>query len=142
MAIEEEGVVEEEQRCDRHTGKKIAKTCKGVLDILGTLHVKKTDVEGVHFSVKMGRIEFFKEYNEVNRYQILEVVGKGSYGVVCSAIDTHTGEKVAIKKINDIFEHVSDTTRILREIKLLRFLKHRDIVEIKHILLQGHLCRF
>ncbi|MCO5585554.1 hypothetical protein L7F22_039487 [Adiantum nelumboides] len=83
----------------------------------------------------MGRIEFFKEYSEANRYQILEVVGKGSYGVVCSAIDTHTGEKVAIKKINDIFEHVSDATRILREIKLLRFLKHPDIVEIKHILL-------
>ncbi|MCO5587095.1 hypothetical protein L7F22_041041 [Adiantum nelumboides] len=83
----------------------------------------------------MGRIEFFKEYSEVNRYQILEVVGKGSYGVVCSAIDTHTGEKVAIRKINDIFEHVSDATRILREIKFLRFSKHCDIVEIKHILL-------
>ncbi|KAI5082010.1 hypothetical protein GOP47_0001753 [Adiantum capillus-veneris] len=83
----------------------------------------------------MGRIEFFKEYSEANRYQILEVIGKGSYGVVCSAIDTHTGEKVAIKKINDIFDHVSDATRILREIKLLRFLKHPDIVEIKHILL-------
>lgn len=26
-------------------------------------------------------------------------IGKGSYGVVCAAIDTHTGEKVAIKKI-------------------------------------------
>jgi len=63
------------------------------------------------------------------------VIGKGSYGVVCSAVDTHTGEKVAIKKINDVFEHVSDATRILREIKLLRLLRHPDIVEIKHIML-------
>nr|XP_017248037.1 PREDICTED: mitogen-activated protein kinase 9-like isoform X3 [Daucus carota subsp. sativus] len=79
--------------------------------------------------------EFFTEYGEANRYQIQEVVGKGSYGVVGSAVDTHTGERVAIKKINDVFDHVSDATRILREIKLLRLLKHPDIVEIKHIML-------
>ena len=79
-------------------------------------------------------VEFFTEYGEASRYKIQEVIGKGSYGVVCSAIDTHTGEKVAIKK-NDIFEHISDATRILREIKLLRLLWHPDIVEIKHIML-------
>ncbi|XP_027919222.1 mitogen-activated protein kinase 15-like isoform X1 [Vigna unguiculata] len=80
-------------------------------------------------------VDFFTEYGEGSRYRIEEVIGKGSYGVVCSAYDTRTGEKVAIKKINDIFEHVSDATRILREIKLLRLLRHPDIVEIKHILL-------
>ncbi|KAG8075743.1 hypothetical protein GUJ93_ZPchr0006g44678 [Zizania palustris] len=47
----------------------------------------------------------------------------------------HTGEKVAIKKIHNIFEHISDAARILREIKLLRLLRHPDIVEIKHIML-------
>ncbi|KAG9147322.1 hypothetical protein Leryth_020575 [Lithospermum erythrorhizon] len=80
-------------------------------------------------------VDFFTEYGEGSRYRIEEVIGKGSYGIVCSAYDTHLGEKVAIKKINDIFEHVSDATRILREIKLLRLLRHPDIVEIKHILL-------
>lgn len=45
------------------------------------------------------------------------------------------GEKVAIKKITNVFDHVSDATRILREIKLLRLLRHPDIVEIKHIML-------
>ncbi|KAJ7942999.1 Mitogen-activated protein kinase [Quillaja saponaria] len=79
--------------------------------------------------------DFFTEYGEASQYEIQEVVGKGSYGVVASAVDTHTGEKVAIKKMNDVFEHVSDATRILREIKLLRLLRHPDIVEIKHIML-------
>ncbi|KAF8022571.1 hypothetical protein BT93_F0167 [Corymbia citriodora subsp. variegata] len=79
--------------------------------------------------------DFFTEYGEASQYQIQEVIGKGSYGVVGSAIDTHTGERVAIKKINDVFEHVSDATRILREIKLLRLLRHPDVVEIKHIML-------
>ncbi|KAG8386490.1 hypothetical protein BUALT_Bualt03G0154000 [Buddleja alternifolia] len=80
-------------------------------------------------------LEFFTEYGDANRYKILEIIGKGSYGVVCAAIDTHTGEKVAIKKITDIFEHMSDAIRILREIKLLRLLRHPDIVEIKRIML-------
>ncbi|CAN0871605.1 Mitogen-activated protein kinase 17 [Linum grandiflorum] len=79
--------------------------------------------------------EFFTEYGEASQYDIQEVVGKGSYGIVASAIDTHTGDRVAIKKMNNIFEHVSDATRILREIKLLRLLRHPDIVEIKHIML-------
>ncbi|KAI3753623.1 hypothetical protein L2E82_25682 [Cichorium intybus] len=80
-------------------------------------------------------IEFFTEYGESNRYKILEIIGKGSYGVVCAAVDTQTGEKVAIKKITNIFEHSSDAIRILREIKLLRLLRHPDIVEIKRIML-------
>mmetsp|Transcript_711 Transcript_711/g.1479 ORF Transcript_711/g.1479 Transcript_711/m.1479 type:complete len:572 (-) Transcript_711:660-2375(-) len=83
----------------------------------------------------MNQGEFFTEYGEMSRYTIHEVVGKGSYGVVCSATDNISQEKVAIKKITDVFEHVSDATRILREIKLLRHLRHPDIVEIKHIML-------
>ncbi|KAI9075903.1 hypothetical protein K1719_042183 [Acacia pycnantha] len=78
---------------------------------------------------------FFTEYGDANRYKLLEVIGKGSYGVVCAAIDTHTGEKVAIKKIHDVFDHASDAIRILREVKLLRLLRHPDIVEIKRIML-------
>ena len=73
---------------------------------------------------------------ESQRYKLTEVIGKGSYGVVASAVDQFNhGEKVAIKKITNVFDHVSDGTRILREIKLLRLLRHPDIVEIKHIML-------
>ncbi|KAJ7563592.1 hypothetical protein O6H91_03G116200 [Diphasiastrum complanatum] len=83
----------------------------------------------------MTAMDFLSELSEANRFKIDEIIGKGSYGVVCSATDTHTGEKVAIKKISDIFEYVSDASRILREIKLLRMLNHPDIVKVKHILL-------
>ncbi|CAL9170661.1 unnamed protein product [Musa hybrid cultivar] len=80
-------------------------------------------------------MDFFPDYGDFNRYIVQEVIGKGSYGLVCSAIDTHNGEKVAIKKIHDVFEHISDAARILREIKLVRLLRHPDIVDIKHIML-------
>ncbi|CAM0953548.1 unnamed protein product [Alopecurus aequalis] len=82
-----------------------------------------------------GDVDFFTEYGDANRYRILEVIGKGSYGVVCSALDLQTRQKVAIKKIHSIFDHVSDAARILREIKLLRLLRHPDVVDIKHIML-------
>ncbi|KAK6127700.1 hypothetical protein DH2020_038540 [Rehmannia glutinosa] len=79
--------------------------------------------------------DFFTEYEAENRYQIQEVIGKGISGIVCSAVDIHTGERVAIKKITDVFKLVPDATQILREIKLLRLLRHPDIVELKHIVL-------
>ncbi|KAL6848714.1 hypothetical protein ACP4OV_021297 [Aristida adscensionis] len=88
-----------------------------------------------HMDPSKKESDFFTEYGEASRYKVSEVIGKGSYGVVAAAVDTHTGERVAIKKIVDVFDHVSDATRILREIKLLRLLRHPDIVEIKHIML-------
>ncbi|KAK9025554.1 hypothetical protein V6N11_038418 [Hibiscus sabdariffa] len=45
-------------------------------------------------------IEFFTEYGEANMHKTLEVIRKGSYGVVCAALDMHTGEIVAIYKEN------------------------------------------
>ncbi|GLI68752.1 hypothetical protein VaNZ11_013244 [Volvox africanus] len=78
---------------------------------------------------------FLNGYNETKRYTVMNLIGKGSYGVVCSAKDNLTGEVVAIKKIQNVFDNVADAHRILREITLLRLLKHPDIVEIKHIML-------
>ena len=78
---------------------------------------------------------FSFDYGDPNRYIIKELIGKGSYGVVCSAYDTKNKENVAIKCITDVFEHMSDAVRIMREIKLLRLLKHPDIVAIKDIVL-------
>lgn len=53
----------------------------------------------------------------------------------CPSILFLCREKVAIKKIQNVFDNVADATRILREIKLLRLLKQPDVVEVKHILL-------
>lgn len=36
-------------------------------------------------------------------YTPIKAIGRGAYGVVCSAIDNRTGEKVAIKKIINAF---------------------------------------
>jgi len=43
-------------------------------------------------------------------------MGGGAYGVVCSALDTSTGEKVAIKKIPNAFDDLIDAKRIYRSV--------------------------
>ena len=67
------------------------------------------------------------------RYQILETLGSGAYGVVVSAQDSQTGETVAIKKIEKAFEHSTYTKRTLRELKIMRLLEHENIIRIKNI---------
>ena len=67
------------------------------------------------------------------RYDILDTVGSGAYGVVVSARDTETGEMVAIKKIEKAFEHPTFTKRTLRELKILRLMHHENIIGIKTI---------
>ena len=48
--------------------------------------------------------------------------------MVVLATDTDTNKKVAIKKINTLFNDLVDAKRILREIKLLRHFKHENII--------------
>lgn len=77
----------------------------------------------------------YQQFNIDRRYVNLTPCGDGSYGFVCSADDTVTGQKVAIKKITDVFIDLIDAKRILREIKLLRhFNAHENIVSILDIM--------
>ncbi|XRB21136.1 mitogen-activated protein kinase [Pseudoscourfieldia marina] len=69
-----------------------------------------------------------------NHYTPIKPIGKGAYGVVCSAKNALSGEKVAIKKITNAFENVTDSRRTLREITLLRYLKHENIIAVRDIL--------
>lgn len=64
------------------------------------------------------------------KYAPLKPLGRGAYGVVCSALNKTTDKKVAIKKIPKAFEDVVDAKRILREIKLLRHFRHENIVSL------------
>merc|ERR1712072_1010501 len=61
------------------------------------------------------------------RYQPIKPVGKGAYGLVCSAQDLTTGKKVAIKKVPRAFDDIVDGKRILREIKLMKFCNHENV---------------
>ncbi|XP_050258046.1 mitogen-activated protein kinase homolog D5-like isoform X2 [Quercus robur] len=53
-------------------------------------------------------------------------IGKGAYGIVCSALNSETNEHVALKKIANAFDNKIDAKRTLREIKLLRHMDHEN----------------
>ena len=54
---------------------------------------------------------------------------------MAQAIQLSTGKRVAIKKMDNIFEDEIDCKRILREITLLRKLRHPCVVELIEICL-------
>lgn len=69
------------------------------------------------------------------KFKFLKQIGQGAYGVVCSCKDTSKDQsdefyKVAIKKVPNAFEDLIDAKRILREIKLLKFFNHENIVTL------------
>ncbi|KAK6892232.1 Extracellular signal-regulated kinase 1 [Candida tropicalis] len=68
-------------------------------------------------------------FNVSDHYQILEIVGEGAYGIVCSAIHKPSNQKVAIKKIEP-FERSMLCLRTLRELKLLKHFNHENIISI------------
>ena len=67
----------------------------------------------------------------LSNYDKLKSIGSGTYGVVYKARDTRSNEWVALKRIytEEADEGVSATT--LREVALLKQLKHRNIVALK-----------
>ena len=68
------------------------------------------------------------------RYTVVDAVGQGAYGIVCAAKDEKTGSMVAIKKITNAFEHHTFAKRTLREITLMRMMKHENIINLMTIL--------
>jgi len=71
------------------------------------------------------------------RYQIIEPMSNGAYGVVCSAMDGLAGEMVAVKKLEGVFEHITITKRTLRELRILRHLQHENLMQVKNIFIAG-----
>nr|XP_054508777.1 serine/threonine-protein kinase PAK 3-like [Agelaius phoeniceus] len=59
-------------------------------------------------------------------YTELETIGKGGFGTVCMAVETATGEEVAIKKISLLQESGSELC--LNEIQVMRGNKHANLV--------------
>lgn len=67
------------------------------------------------------------------KYQLLEKIGEGAYGVVYKSKDKWTNEIVAIKKIflHDNEEDIS--SKSIREIAILKELRHNNIVLLKDV---------
>lgn len=92
----------------------------------GSIDVRRRRTPYAAHSFKAGSHTFTVD----TKYSLIRVIGSGAYGVVISAQDTSTNTKVAIKMVPRAFHDEIDAKRILREIKLLKHLKHENIIGI------------
>jgi serine/threonine protein kinase/formylglycine-generating enzyme required for sulfatase activity len=70
----------------------------------------------------------FEDVRVAERYALEGPLGRGAYGVVWAAVDTHTGQRVAIKHL--LREHLRSERaqrRLAREAEILRALRHPNI---------------
>jgi len=80
----------------------------------------------------------FKSGEQFISYQYLtpqKIIGEGSYASVCSAMDTRTKKKYAIKKNRNAFVNIGDAKRILRELKLMyHFRDHPNLMSVVDVI--------
>jgi len=68
------------------------------------------------------------------RYKDLKLIGAGAYSVVARATDQVTGERVAIKRIGEVFYDALEAKKVLREIRLLRDFHHNNIIQLRELI--------
>lgn len=82
------------------------------------------------------------KFRVYTRYQLIRAIGHGAYGVVIAASDQITGNSVAIKNIPKTFDDLVDAKRIVREIRLMRHLRHPNIVSVIDVMRPPSLAEF
>mmetsp|Transcript_50027 Transcript_50027/g.82939 ORF Transcript_50027/g.82939 Transcript_50027/m.82939 type:complete len:368 (-) Transcript_50027:336-1439(-) len=71
----------------------------------------------------------------LRKYEVVQKLGKGAYGIVWRAIDKRMQETVALKKIFDAFQNATDAQRTFREIMFLQEMcGHEHIVTLLNVL--------
>lgn len=69
----------------------------------------------------------------VEVYEKVEQVGEGTYGQVYKARDKETGKFVALKRVRMDNEKEGFPVTAIREIKILKVLNHKNVVQLKEI---------
>ena len=72
---------------------------------------------------------FVHEKSQLERYERQEKLGEGTYGIVWKCKDLQTNQYVALKKIRLEKEDDGVPSTAIREISLLKGLKHPNVVE-------------
>jgi serine/threonine protein kinase len=67
-------------------------------------------------------------------YQPDRPIGYGAFGVVWSVTDPRDGKRVALKKLPNVFQSLVSSKRVFRELKMMRFFKHENVLSCLDIL--------
>ena len=84
--------------------------------------------DGMHQVVVQGHT-----FTVDTRYQLAgsKILGRGSFGVVTTSVDTKTGETIAIKRIRPYCNDEWDARHTLREVRLMKLLgDHPNVISL------------
>ena len=87
---------------------------------------KNEKAQGKKHSFTISKIKFTID----EKYEFIKQIGLGSFSAVCSCYDRKDNRNVAIKKVTNAFDDLEDARHILREIKILSFFDHDNIVTL------------
>ena len=80
----------------------------------------------------------FEDWAVGDRYEMIRILGRGSYGEVAQALDLRAGRKdafVAIKRIQSPFDQEVDAIRLYREMHILRHMRgHEAIIQLLDVI--------
>jgi len=124
----------------------------------------RSRLEGV--PVAGGRLQYLvqgQKFEVPKHFTLHRVVGAGAYGTVCAATDTRIVPKrtrsdnsstssaaaadhaqqslsssVAIKRIGKLFDDATDCKRVLRELKVLSFVRHSNLLRLREYIRPLH----
>ena len=103
---------------------------------------KKKDVKWqLWYSVLLGfdEISFFCFSGSGNSAPTSEYlpdrpIGYGAFGVVWSVTDPRDSKRVALKKLPNVFQSLVSSKRVFRELKMMRFFRHENVLSCLDIL--------
>lgn len=67
------------------------------------------------------------------RYELVDILGSGSYGEVARARDRVRGREVAVKRLPHIFRSREFAKRVIREVAILRHASHPGIMRLRDV---------
>ncbi|XP_074601061.1 serine/threonine-protein kinase nemo [Brevipalpus obovatus] len=69
-------------------------------------------------------------------------IGYGAFGVVWAVTDPRDGKRVALKKMPNVFQNILSSIRVYREIKMMLFFKHENVLSALDIIQPPHITYF
>jgi len=61
-------------------------------------------------------------------------IGYGAFGVVWAVTDPRTGKRIALKKMPNVFQNIVSSKRVYRELRMLCYFKHDNVLRALDIL--------